>query len=445
MCHELGHFLLAKLFGMKVEEFAFGFGRALWARQRGETTYRLNLIPYGAYVKIAGMEPGAPLEERGFHARPRWQGALVILGGSFANLLLAIVLFAVVTFWSGVPVPEDRGVYISRVTAGSPAAAAGVLVGDEIIGVDGARRSLEISTVAPGSLGARLGLRPGLFIERVNATEVFVPTELAAALRKCRESKATLAVLDYNVAQIDKQQRLVTLSIPPALRRGTAGTAEQALRREFGLTFGAISQVSLVGYIANRPSQPVTLTVKRGDGTHDLAAMTTVTHARYALRDDRGMVYSRIRSVGRIGVVLRAATRPVGVGEAVGLGALKSISGAATVILSVRAMLRREVEAELAGPVAIMAISAERAKIGWDAVLNWGGVISSILAVMNLFPIPPFDGFRILLLGWEAVIRRRIEPQKELVLSIAGFIVIVFLFMVLTFKDIFNLVQYGTP
>ena len=106
---------------------------------------------------------------------------------------------------------------------------------------------------------------------------------------------------------------------------------------------------------------------------------------------------------------------------------------------------QRQVEAELAGPVAIMAISAERARIGWDAVLGWGGIISSILAVMNLFPFPPFDGFRIVLLGFEAIIRRRVNARIEWAVSIAGFALVVFLFVALTAKDVTNLVRYGTP
>ena len=87
----------------------------------------------------------------------------------------------------------------------------------------------------------------------------------------------------------------------------------------------------------------------------------------------------------------------------------------------------------------------ERSRIGWDAVLNWGGIISSILAVMNLVPIPPFDGFKAVLIGIEAIIRQRVSPKLEWVMSIMGVMFVLFLFVVLTFKDLSNLIRFGTP
>jgi regulator of sigma E protease len=92
-----------------------------------------------------------------------------------------------------------------------------------------------------------------------------------------------------------------------------------------------------------------------------------------------------------------------------------------------------------------MAISAERARVGWDAVLTWCGVISSILAIMNLFPFPPFDGFKAVLIGLEAIMRRRVPARLEFVVSLAGFFIVVLLGVVLIFKDTANLVMHGTP
>lgn len=445
LCHELGHFLLAKLFDMEVEEFAFGFGRALWRYRRGETTYRLNVFPYGAYVKIAGMEPGGPPVARGFHSRPRWQGAAVLVGGSLANLLLATALFTGVTLWVGEPDPADNAIYVAKVMARTPASDAGLESGDRLDGVDGQTQSLGVADVTQGSIAAKAGIAKGDQLERAGGQDVFVPSELLQALRSSRGGTAQVAVVDYRVEDIKKQQRIVALAIPSGLRAATAAEAAQTLEENLGLRFEQLTQSALVGYISSHIAQPVRLLVTRQGREMEVTATTVTVNGRYAMRDDTGMVYSRIRPMGRIGVVLRMATRRVGPVVAAKMGLLKSVSGAATVVLSVRAMLQRQVEAELAGPVAIMAISAERARIGWDAVLNWGGFISSMLAMVNLFPVPPFDGFRLVLLGFEAAIGRRIDAQKELILSIAGFVVIVFLFVALTLKDVGNLVRYGTP
>jgi regulator of sigma E protease len=440
--HEAGHFAVAKLCGMRVEEFALGFGRVLWQGQRGETLYRLNLLPVGGYVKIAGMEPGAEDVERGFHSRPRWQGALVILAGSLANVVLAIMLFTVVTAWQGVPDDKDQGIYIAKVSAGSPAERAGFHRRDRVTAVDGQGYSLELTAVQAGP-AQQAGLKKDYIIERVSGTEVNTPAEMLQVLRAARGDEAPVLVLDLNATSLPEQEKV--LSLPPALKRDTALPPEQILRDTYKVQFAALTQGALVGYIAARPKQQVTVTVDRDGQLVQLRPTTEVSHGRYAARDAKGMLYSRIREIGRIGVVLRGATRPVTPVEAVHLGLVRTVGAAATVVLSVQAMVRQEVEAELAGPVAIMAISAERARIGWDAVLGWGGIISSILAVMNLFPFPPFDGFRIALLGFEAVIRKRVNARVEWVVSIAGFVLVLFLFVALTAKDVTNLVRYGTP
>ncbi len=444
LCHEAGHFLLAKLSGMHVEEFALGFGRALLQRRRGETVYRLNIFPVGGYVRIAGMEPGAEFVVRGFHTRPRWQGALVIVAGSVANILLAIVLFTAVTAWQGVPNPDDHGIYISKVAASSPAQRAGLRGGDCIVGVDGQTYSLELSAVQSGA-GQKAGLKQDYIIERVDGAEVSTPVEMLGALRRAKGGKAAVMVLDLNATSIRDQEKVLSLPVPAGLGQVADQDAQQALQRSYGVQFAPLTQTALVGYIAARPNQQVTVSVRRDGALLALPALTEAGHGRYTARDAQGTLYSRIREIGRIGVVLRGATQPVGPVQALKIGVASTVGAAATVIVSVQAMLRHEVEAELAGPVAIMAISAERARIGWDAVLSWGGIISSILAVMNLFPFPPFDGFRIVLLGFEAIIRRRVSPRLELAVSILGFAFVMLLFVALTYKDVSNLVRYGTP
>lgn len=451
LCHEAGHFAFAKLFNMKVEEFAFGFGRAIWQRRRGETVYRWNIIPFGGYVRIAGMEPGSEDVPRGFHAYARWKGALVIVAGSIMNILLALVLFTIVTIWTGVPDPTDNGIYINKISAGTPASRVDLKPGDEIIAVDDQYLSLDIAKVAPNSPAAKAGLKPRLAIDRVGQSEVFTPVELLDALAPLAGRKAKVELIDYDAKQLGEEFKIVNLPVPATL--AAAASANSALRpdaaallkRHLGLTFDRLHQGSLVGYIAARPSREVTVTVRRDGQSLNVPVTTAVGNGRYAARDEKGMLYSRIRPIGRIGVVLRGATKPVTFPEAIKIGTLRTEQAAATVIISAQMMIRRQVEAELAGPVAIMAISVERSRIGWDAVLNWGGIISSILAVMNLVPIPPFDGFKAVLIGIEAIIRQRVSPKLEWVMSIMGVMFVLFLFVVLTFKDLSNLIRFGTP
>lgn len=450
MFHETGHFLVAKAFRMKVEEFAFGFGPSLLRFRRGETLYRFNIFFFiGAYVKIAGMEPGAEYVDRGFHSKPRWQGALVIIAGSVANIILATIIFTTVTLWTGMPDPNDLGIYVSKTATGSPAAQAGVQAADQIVAVDGQRFSLDIAEVAPQSPAAKAGLRKGLVLDKVGEQDVYTTGELLAALRAAKAPTVRVEAIDYEAKDLGGQLRTLTLpALPPAAAAKSGAKAEPApetlLSKQLGLRFEPLHQGALVGYINLRPAQAVTLTVARGGQLVQVPMTTLSVYGRKEGRTDKGMLYSRIVKIGRIGVVLRSATRPAGFGESLRVGAIRTYGAAATVIISIQAMINKQIEPELSGPVAIMAISAERARIGWDAVLNWCGIISSILAVMNLFPFPPFDGFKAVLLGLEGIMRRRIPAKLETVVSLAGFAVVILLGVVLIFKDSVNQIMYHT-
>jgi regulator of sigma E protease len=154
--HELGHFWVARAFGVKVERFAIGFGRAIASRtDRHGIEWRLGWMPLGGYVKFAGdmdassvpdsrgldalkseinAREGAGAERDYFHFKPVWQRMLIVAAGPFANFVLAITIFAVLFSIVGV---ELRPARVAQVTPGSPAAEAGFLPGDLITGLDG--------------------------------------------------------------------------------------------------------------------------------------------------------------------------------------------------------------------------------------------------------------------------------------------------------------------
>lgn len=139
MLHEAGHFATAKLFGMKAERFFLGFGPTLWSTQRGETEYGVKAIPAGGFVKIVGMTPWEPTDPaddgRLFHQQPAWQRAIVLVAGSVTHVVLAVVLlFSALAF---VGLPGDPTTAIEAVAPDSPASAAGLQPGDEVVAIDG--------------------------------------------------------------------------------------------------------------------------------------------------------------------------------------------------------------------------------------------------------------------------------------------------------------------
>ncbi|MFT7557787.1 MAG: regulator of sigma E protease, partial [Planctomycetota bacterium] len=158
--HELGHFLLAKWTGMRVHKFAIGFRPNLFSWKRGETTYEINLIPFGGYVKIEGENHDADAEtyesNRSFGNKTWWQQSLVLLAGIFFNLLLAWIALTA-TLLIGVPAIydgentaiSDPVLTILDVLPESPAEEAGLVPGDQVLVIaHGAAESLDSPTVS---------------------------------------------------------------------------------------------------------------------------------------------------------------------------------------------------------------------------------------------------------------------------------------------------------
>lgn len=147
--HEFGHFIVAKLSGMRVDEFALGFPPKIWSKQIGETKYSINLVPFGGYVKIFGEDPTEEIKQssdykRSFGARPKWHQALVLLAGVTCNFILAWFLFSI-GFISGLPVSTGffagsenipgAQLVVTGVMPGSPAEEAKLPAGSQIVEV----------------------------------------------------------------------------------------------------------------------------------------------------------------------------------------------------------------------------------------------------------------------------------------------------------------------
>jgi regulator of sigma E protease len=136
--HELGHFLMAKLFGVRVDAFSLGFPPKLLHKKIGDTDYRLSVVPLGGYVKLFGENPKdevpPELQSVSFSHHPLWHRFLIVLAGPTFNLLFAALALCLVFAFSGIPYLTTE---IGGVKAGSPAALAGLQKGDRILAVDG--------------------------------------------------------------------------------------------------------------------------------------------------------------------------------------------------------------------------------------------------------------------------------------------------------------------
>ena len=139
LIHEFGHFLTAKRFGIKVEEFGFGIPPRVWGKKIGETLYSINWLPLGGFVKLLGEdEIGQPRSKANFREKPVSQRIIVVVAGVVMNLILAWVIFYSVIIYQNFKIiypTIDQGIYVGFVEKNFPAEQAGVKAGERILKV----------------------------------------------------------------------------------------------------------------------------------------------------------------------------------------------------------------------------------------------------------------------------------------------------------------------
>lgn len=134
--HELGHFVTAKMTGMRVDEFAIGFGKVLFSHRKGETVYSLRAIPLGGFNKIAGMEPDEPVTADGFNSKSIPARFLVIVAGAAMNFLLPVLIYTGISYCTGVEELLNEPI-LGNVQETRAAYAAGLRVGDRLLEING--------------------------------------------------------------------------------------------------------------------------------------------------------------------------------------------------------------------------------------------------------------------------------------------------------------------
>jgi regulator of sigma E protease len=323
--HEGGHFLVARLCGMRVERFSIGFGPTLLGFKWGGTTFQIAPIPLGGFVQITGLNPNEEFDKNDpnvYPNRPRWMRLLTILAGPAANYFTAFVLMLVVLLAYGMPSKTQK---IIEPMPGKPAMVAGLKANDVLVSANGQ----PVSAEAPISDVIRAG--------------------------------------------------------------GGAPVAIGVLRAGKPLTFVVTPE--------RQPSGAFQVGIQIGP----IDARTPVAPGA-AIKE--AIVYPYYTSIG--------------------------------ILVGLSDMIRGRVQADLEGPIGItkkIAKAAERGAVDFLGIII---VLSVYLGLFNLLPLPALDGGRALFLGIEAITRKRLNPRVEAAVHTAGFVLLLGVLVVVSFKDIFG-------
>ena len=413
--HELGHFLAARFFGLRVDRFSIGFGPALWKKTVGGVEYRISAIPFGGYVALpqldpegtdalqGGTEKGAALQEI-----CAWKRIVVAFAGPFGNIVFAVALALLLAVAPGARFGETPPV-VGAVVPGGAAEKGGLQEGDRVLSVDGrAVRTWNDVAVA----AALSGGRPVPFVVRRGEAALTLPVAVA------RNEVLDAYMLDAEA------------SLPPCVGELVAGMPAEKAGLRPGDRIVAVEGAAVETFaevraaIKRRGAGALALGVARGG--------TNVTVRLEATFD---------AEAGRPRVGFQVARQAAAASWMPGRNPLAQLKWDAGQIFRVLQGLvtpkeSKAVAGALGGPVMIAQVLYKQVRHDiWDAV-GFLRFVDVNLAILNLLPIPVLDGGLILFALFELLFRRR--PPKKIVdgLSVAFMWLFLALMLFLVFRDV---------
>ena len=418
--HELGHFLAAKMFGMRVERFSVGFPPRIWGFKRGDTDYCIGATPLGGYVKISGMVDesmdtehlSAEPQPWEYRSKPVWQRMVVITAGVIFNMILAFLIYTGMNWSQGklsLPIEQVSGIYVPE---GSLLQKVGFKTDDIIVGVNGNlvdafEELVAISELTSSNLSYQV-VRDGMTMDLnipstildslqeqtfLHAINIYPPIVSSIALGSPAEDAGLQAgdrFLEVNGNPVDYWLEL-TQTI-----RNSEGILEFVVERE-----GQIIIMNIEPY-ENRTI---------GIAAPSLAQVgATSTQLNFVESIQEGWDQVGEQTMGIIG------------------GFSRMFSGD----ISVRQ--------NLGGPVAIADLTKQAVdQAGWIGFWEITALLSITLAIMNILPIPALDGGHLVFLIYEGIARREPTEKVKIAAQNFGFILLVSLMVFVIFNDVSRL------
>ncbi len=416
--HEFGHLLAAKFFGMRVEQFSIGFPPKLLSFNYGGTEYALSLIPLGGYVKISGMideslDTEAMKEEPKeweFRTKPAWQRLIVMLGGIFVNVILGVIIFIGLTYFLGDPyMSKDRVNELGGIEALELAEGIGLQDGDQIIKINGQEFDDFNQVFNPDNLLTEDAyytvMRSGSMVD------VNIPTNFIE-----------------NFNDKDVWGKFLTVRVPLIVNVIGEGTIAERVGIQKGDKFTEFNGQTIYSFdqfatlVKSNERDTITFTVDRGG---ELLSFKENFVGESA--------------VGVAPVLPEMDIRRYGLGESVVIGTGKAFGIIFTQLKAFKKIFSGDLSLRksLSGPIGIA--KAYGGDWQWGRFWRMTGLLSMVLAFMNLLPIPALDGGHVVFLTYEILSGRKPSDKVLEGAQKVGMVLLLALMVFVFGNDIYNL------
>ena len=433
--HEFGHYLVARLLGVKVLRFSVGFGVALWSRRFGadQTEWAIGAFPLGGYVKMLDEREGEVRSEelhRSFNRQTVWRRMAIVAAGPLTNLLLAVIVYWGL-FWHGM---EELKPILGTPAVARAAAAAGIENGEQVLKVDG--ESVQTWQEMRWLLLRRAVEQDLVELEVINSRNEIAFRRLDVSSARADGWKGdALEKLGIGFFRPDVQPILGAVSPGSAAEASGLRPGDEVVQID-GKSVD--SWFDLVHIVRDSPRKTLRFEILRGVQRLNFEVTPTTF-------DEGG------KTVGRIGVSVKEQGLsksnltviqrydPV---SALGKAIRETWEQSVFSLVMIGKMISGEVSLRnLSGPVTIADYAGQSAKLGWDYYLKFLALVSVSLAVLNLLPVPILDGGHLLYYVVEIINRKPLSERSMEIGQQIGLALLLMLMAFAFYNDIDRLIS----
>jgi regulator of sigma E protease len=422
LIHELGHFLAAKGFGMRVERFSIGFPPRLFGFTKGDTDYCISATPLGGYVKISGMidesldESFIESEPQSweYRSKPVWQRMIVIVAGVVFNMILAFIIYSGMFMALGSQEVPSSNVGSLFVPDSSFAQTVGFQTGDRLVSVNGNRPE----TYRGGNFFTMADLTSSDIVFQVERGGQIVDITAPAGF----------------IDQLNKQPKFISLenALPSEISDIVVGSVAESAGIQGGDRIISVDSVSVDRWLQ------LTTLIKESEGELNLGIVRgsdTLSIAVTPQTETKTLGIYPVNPIDAFGVV----TIDYGFFGAIGAGAVNTYESTAGILSGFGLLFSGDVSLRenLGGPLAIASVTRQATdRSGWIGFWTITAFLSITLAIMNMLPIPVLDGGHFVFLLYEAIVGREPSVKFRMVMQQAGMVLVFGLMIFVTFNDI---------